>query len=90
MGVGISEDAGNVLPLFAHESGYGRISLAYDREKIYTIPADMEVTMDYLFGKLTELAKKVDTFALCNLKKYLSLLWKKKNIVLIRFWQHIC
>lgn len=43
----------------------GRISLAYDREKIYTIPADMEVTMDYLFGKLTELAKKVDTFALC-------------------------
>ena len=79
MGVGISEDAGNVLPLFAHESGYGRISLAYDREKIYTIPADMEVTMDYLFGKLTELAKKVDTFVLCNLKKYLSLISVEKE-----------
>ena len=79
VGVGISEDAGNVLPLFAHESGYGRISLAYDREKIYTIPADMEVTMDYLFGKLTELAKKVDTFALCNLKKYLSLISVEKE-----------
>ena len=70
---------GNVLPLFAHESGYGRISLAYDREKIYTIPADMEVTKDYLFGKLTELAKKVDTFALCNLKKYLSLISVEKE-----------
>ena len=79
VGVGISEDAGNVLPLFAHESGYGRISLAYDREKIYTIPADMEVNMDYLFGKLTELAKKVDTFALCNLKKYLSLISVEKE-----------
>lgn len=79
VGVGISEDAGNVLPLFAHESGYGRISLAYDREKIYTIPADMEVTMDYLFGKLTELAKKVNTFALCNLKKYLSLISVEKE-----------
>ncbi len=79
VGVGISEDVGNVLPLFAHESGYGRISLAYDREKIYTIPADMEVTMDYLFGKLTELAKKVDTFALCNLKKYLSLISVEKE-----------
>lgn len=79
VGVGISEEAGNVLPLFAHESGYGRISLAYDREKIYTIPADMEVTMDYLFGKLTELAKKVDTFALCNLKKYLSLISVEKE-----------
>lgn len=79
VGVGISEDAGNVLPLFAHESEYGRISLAYDREKIYTIPADMEVTMDYLFGKLTELAKKVDTFVLCNLKKYLSLISVEKE-----------
>lgn len=79
VGVGISEDAGNVLPLFAHESGYGRISLAYDRKKIYTIPADMEVTMDYLFGKLTELAKKVDTFVLCNLKKYLSLISVEKE-----------
>lgn len=79
VGVGISEDVGNVLPLFAHESGYGRISLAYDREKIYTIPADMEVTKDYLFGKLTELAKKVDTFALCNLKKYLSLISVEKE-----------
>ncbi|WP_371297206.1 DNA polymerase I [Ruminococcus sp.] len=79
VGVGISEDAGNVLPLFAHESGYGRISLAYDREKIYTIPADMKVTMDYLFGKLTELAKKVDTFVLCNLKKYLSLISVEKE-----------
>ena len=35
--------------------------------------------MDYLFGKLTELAKKVDTFALCNLKKYLSLISVEKE-----------
>ena len=39
----------------------------------------MEVNMDYLFGKLTELAKKVDTFALCNLKKYLSLISVEKE-----------
>lgn len=79
VGVGISEDAGNVLPLFAHASGYGRISVAYDKEKIYTIPADMEVNMDYLFEKLTELAETVETFSLCNLKKYLSLISIKKE-----------
>ena len=37
------------------------------------------MNMDYLFGKLTELAKKVDTFALCNLKKYLSLISVEKE-----------
>ena len=79
VGVGISEDAGNILPLFAHESGYGRISIAYDKEKIYSIPSDMEVNMDYLFGKLAELAEATEVFSLCNLKKYLPFISIKKE-----------
>ena len=37
-----------VLPLFAHASGYGRISLAYGPEQIVTIPCSMELGMDVL------------------------------------------
>ena len=37
VGVAFSKDAGNVLPLFAHASGYGRVSLCYEAEKIVTV-----------------------------------------------------
>ncbi|GKH32601.1 DNA polymerase I [Muricomes sp. OA1] len=73
VGAAITEDAGNVLPLFAHPSGYGRVSIAYGPERIYSIPCDTNMDIEYLFGKLTEIAGSVQTFAMFDLKKYLPL-----------------
>ena len=72
VGVAFSKDAGNVLPLFAHASGYGRISLCYEAEKIVTIPCDMDADFEYLTGKLSHLAKGVKRFSMCGLKEYLE------------------
>lgn len=74
VGVSISEDTGNILPLFAHPSGYGRIAVAYGNDKIVTIPCDMDADMEYLFGKISEIAKTVQAFVMFDLKKYLPLL----------------
>ena len=71
VGAALSEDGGNVLPLFAHASGYGRIAIAYGKEKIFSIPCDMDADMEYLFGKLKETADTVPTFVMFDLKKYL-------------------
>ena len=72
VGVAFSKDAGNVLPLFAHASGYGRVSLCYEAEKIVTIPCDMDADFEYLAGKLSHLAKSVKRFSMCGLKEYLE------------------
>ncbi len=77
VGAAVSKDPGNVLPLFAHPSGFGRIAIAYGQDKIFTIPCDMDTDMDYLFGKLSVLATKVKTFSMCGLKEYLPCLIKK-------------
>lgn len=71
VGVSISKDAGNVLPLFAHESGYGRIAIAYGNEKIYSIPCDMDVTMDKLFEMLREISGTAKQFVMFDMKTYL-------------------
>ena len=72
VGVAFSKDAGNVLQLFAHASGYGRVSLCYEAEKIVTIPCDMDADFEYLTGKLSHLAKSVKRFSMCGLKEYLE------------------
>lgn len=74
VGAAVSRDQGNVLPLFAHPSGFGRIALAYGKDKIYSIPCDMDTDMDYLFGKLSALAGSAKRFAMCGLKEYLGYL----------------
>lgn len=74
VGVSISEDDGNVLPLFAHASGYGRISVAFGAADIYSIPCDMDVTMEELFGHLQEVAASVKRFVMFDLKKYLPVI----------------
>lgn len=72
VGAALSKDAGNVLPLFAHPSGFGRIALAYGNDKIYTIPCDMDTDMEYLFGKLSEVAEGAGCFSMCGLKDAMS------------------
>lgn len=73
-GAAISRDPGNVLPLFAHPSGFGRIAVAYGTDKIFSIPCDMDTDMEYLFGELSRLAGTVKCFSMCGLKEYLSYL----------------
>lgn len=71
LGAALTEDNGNVLPLFAHPSGYGRLTLAYGKEKVYSIVCGQDMEMEYLFTRLGKLAEKVNTFAMFDLKKYL-------------------
>ena len=72
VGAALTVDEETVLPLFAHASGYGRISLAYGPEQIVTIPCSMELGMDVLLGKLSALAGKAGEFVMCGLKEYLD------------------
>lgn len=71
VGAAISEEDGNVLPLFAHASGYGRIALCYGMDQIVSIPCDMETDMDYLLRELGEVADMAECFVMFGLKKYL-------------------
>ena len=72
VGAALTVDEETVLPLFAHASGYGRISLAYGPEQIVTIPCSMELGMDVLLEKLSALAGKAGEFVMCGLKEYLD------------------
>lgn len=72
VGVALSKDSGDVLPLFAHPSGFGRIALSWGREHIVSIPCNMTTDMSYLFEKISQLAKHVPCFSMCNIKEALS------------------
>ena len=74
VGVAVREEAGNVLPLFAHPSGYGRICIAYGQDKIFSIPCDMDMDMETLYGRIRGLANAVPRFVMFDLKKYLPVL----------------
>ena len=74
VGAAVSEDPEAVLPLFTHSSGYGRISVAYGPEQVVTIPCSMELKMDTLLEKLSDLSGKVRVFSMCGLKEYLKYL----------------
>lgn len=72
VGAAFSRDPGNVLPLFAHPSGYGRIALAWGTDQIVSIPCDMDMDFNELSGRLSKLAAKVPCFAICGLKEVLT------------------
>ena len=74
VGAAFSRDQGNVLPLFAHSSGYGRIALAWGKEDIVTIPCSMEEDLTGLAGRICALTGKVRCFSVCGLKEFLPLL----------------
>ena len=79
VGVSIWKEDGNVLPLFAHASGYGRISIACDKENVYSIPCSMDTDMEALFEKLGEVQASAEQFAIFDLKQYLSLIPIRKQ-----------
>lgn len=74
VGVAFSEDNEYVLPLFAHESGFGKVAIAFSEDDIYAISSTDEMNMDYLFEQLSEVASATDTFAMMNIKTALKLL----------------
>ena len=74
VGAAFSKDPGNVLPLFAHPSGFGRIALAWGEDSVVTIPCDMDTDMEALFGQVSEIAGKVKQFSMCGLKEALPYL----------------
>lgn len=71
VGVALSKDEGNVLPLFAHPSGFGRIAIAWSEKDVVTIPCDLSTDMEFLFAKLSEVAEKAERFSVCGLKEML-------------------
>ena len=71
VGAALSKDEGNVLPLFAHPSGFGRISIAWSDEDVVTSPCDLSTDMEFLLAKLSEVAEKVERFSVCGLKEIL-------------------
>lgn len=74
VGAAFSKDAGNILPLFAHPSGFGRIALCFGEEQIWSIPCSMDADFEYLAGKLSHLSSCVQTFSMCGLKEFLPYL----------------
>ena len=78
-GAAILKGSEYVLPLFAHPSGFGRVAVAYGKDKIYSIPCDMDTNMDFLFEKLSELAGSAKCFSMCGLKEFLGYLPEAKK-----------
>lgn len=68
VGVSFSEDSEYVLPLFAHESGIGKIGIAFSQEDIYAISATDEVGMEFLLEALSEIEAAAGTFSMMNIK----------------------
>lgn len=79
VGVSVSQEQGNVLPLFSHASGFGRISIAYGKEKIYSVPCTMETDMEALFAGIGAVAERAGRFVMFDLKKYLPYITVKKE-----------
>ena len=74
VGAALIKCDGNVLPLFAHPSGYGRIALAYGKDQVYSIACSMDTDMDALFAQLSDVARSAGRFVMFDLKKYLPVL----------------
>ena len=62
----------NVLPLFAAQAGIGGIGLAFGDQEIYCIPAEGEVSSEFLLAGLEAVAGQVGQFAVFDLKKLLK------------------
>lgn len=81
---------GNVLPLFAHPSGYGRIALAYGKDQVYSIACSMDTDMDALFAQLSDVARSAGRFVMFDLKN-ISRYWARfvRKTALTQQWQPI-
>lgn len=79
VGVSITKDEENVLPLFAYESEYSRMTIAYGKQKIYSFLSGPSLSMEFLFEKLTQLSEKVKRISMFDLKTYLPVIRIKEE-----------
>lgn len=62
----------NVLPLFAAQAGIEGIGLAFGDQEIYCIPAEGEISSEFLLAGLEAVAGQVGQFVVFDLKKLLK------------------
>ncbi|MGN0404278.1 MAG: DNA polymerase I [Bariatricus sp.] len=62
----------NVLPLFAAQAGIGGIGLAFGDKEIYCIPAEGEISSEFLLARLEDVATHAGQFSVFDLKKMLK------------------
>lgn len=74
IGVSVTKDEKNILPLFAHESGYARVTLAYGQHKVVSILGGPSLPMEYLFEKVVELSDKGKKISMFDVKNYLPII----------------
>jgi len=72
VGVVIYKSSENVLPLFAHMADVGGVGIAFEEENTYCIPIHGDITKEYLFAQIEEIASKVATFSMFDLKEQLT------------------
>ncbi len=71
IGVSFMKDAENVLPLFAHLSGYGGVAIAFDKE-VYLAKTSQVYSIEEMFGRLNELFAELNEVGLFATKKKLE------------------
>ena len=78
VGVVIYKSSENVLPLFAHMADVGGVGIAFEEENTYCIPIHGDITKEYLFAQIEEIASKVATFSMFDLKEQLTIITIQK------------
>ncbi len=82
VGICLNKEGDEVLPLFAHPSGFGGIALSFGIEDTYILkPAvtngmyGSQNTMDDLFGMVIEALKPVEKVSVFDMKSILPYIW---------------
>lgn len=72
VGVVLSKEAQQGLPLFANRAGIGSVGLAYGKEHVYRIFANEEISLEFLTEEVLTLSETAETFAMFDLKEALD------------------
>lgn len=68
-GVVIYKNTKETLPLFANQAALGGIGICFGDNDVYCIPAENDISMEYLLKKLTGISGCVETFSMFNIKE---------------------
>ena len=72
IGLVFYKDTENVLPLFASNAGIGGIGIALDKNHIYCVKSNMEITTEWLLEEAGKLSNKVNRVAMFDVKNALG------------------
>ena len=68
VGVALAKEGPEVLPLFAHPSGYGGIAVSYEEQVTHLLKASNELPMETLFTVVSQVLATVEQVAVFDLK----------------------